>query len=195
VGRRRRPIDGHWIDRADSSPRVVGLTRANGGKQGDHRYPGGLGTHQGRDTGTHQGRDQGSGWGTDPGTNNPTKQLPNDAPSDASELQRGITCNSDGSRVRIGLGAAGTLHPAAFGRCPRPAGTTTRPKSARRQGRSSSAATPAPVTVRGRRAACGRSTLTPGRAGWSQGHWVGRSARPAATPPGEGAAAPADQRV
>jgi hypothetical protein len=40
------------------------------------RYPGGLGTHQGRDTGTHQGRDQGSAWGTDPGTGSPTKQFP-----------------------------------------------------------------------------------------------------------------------
>ena len=29
--------------------------------------------------------------------------------------------------AEIGLGAAGTLHPAAFGRCPLPAGTTTRP--------------------------------------------------------------------
>ena len=36
----------------------------------------------------------------------------------------------DGPGAEIGLGAAGTLHPAAFGRCPRPSGDTTRPDKA-----------------------------------------------------------------
>ena len=45
--------------------------------------------------------------------------------------------------AEIGLGAAGTLHPTAFGRCPHPAGTPTRPDRRRRQGRTSSPPAPA----------------------------------------------------
>ena len=44
------------------------------------------------------------------------------------------------SGAEIGLGAAGTLHSAAFGRCPHPAGTTIRPDRRRRQAHAYSAA-------------------------------------------------------
>jgi len=89
----------------------------------------------------------------------------------------------------IGLGAAGTLHPAAFGRCPRPAGIPPGPTDAgvkvgpprRRRRRLGTA---------GRRTGgCGGSTLTPGRAGWSR--WHGSGVPPSAQrhPPVEDAAA------
>ena len=67
--------------------------------------------------------------------------------------------------------------PAAFGRCPHPAGIPPGPTDARRQARTSSAAaSPSAGTARRRVAACGRSSLTRGRAGWSRKH--GRSFRP-----------------
>jgi hypothetical protein len=82
--------------------------------------------------------------------------------------------DGDGRRAEIGLGAAGTLHPAVFGRCPPPAGNTTRPDRRRRQARSSSAAGHRqPGRPGARLAACGRSSLTPGRAGWSRKHGSG----------------------
>jgi len=42
----------------------------------------------------------------------------------------------------------------------------------------------------GELAACGRSSLTPGRAGWSRGHGSGVPPSAQRHPPGEGAAAP-----
>jgi len=52
-----------------------------------------------------------------------------------------------------------------------------------------------PGRPEGRRAACGRSTLTPGRAGWSRGHRSGVPPDAQRHPPGEGAAARSDQRM
>jgi hypothetical protein len=52
---------------------------------------------------------------------------------------------------------------------PSPGGNTTRPDRRRRQARSSSAAAAGDLgRPEGRLAACGRSSLTPGRAGWSR---------------------------
>jgi hypothetical protein len=66
---------------------------------------------------------------------------------------------------------------------PSPGGHTTRPDRRRRQGRSSSAAARRPsATAPGPWAACGGSSLTPGRAGWSRGH--GSGVPPAAPRPG-----------
>jgi hypothetical protein len=45
-------------------------------------------------------------------------------------------------------------------------------------------------TARGQLAACGRSTLTPGRAGWSRGHGSGVPPDAQRHPPGEGVATP-----
>jgi hypothetical protein len=90
--------------------------------------------------------------------------------------------------AEICLGAAGDSAPGRVRPMPSPGGNT-RPDKHRRQGRSSSAAD-ADQLGRPERpvAACGRSSLTPGRAGWSRGHAFGRSALRAAAPPGEGAA-------
>ena len=79
---------------------------------------------------------------------------------------------------------------------PSPGGNTTRPDRRRRQGHSSSAAARRRAgTARGARAACGRSTLTPGRAGWSRGHRSGVPPDAQRHPPGEGAAVRSDQRM
>jgi hypothetical protein len=81
-----------------------------------------------------------------------------------------------------GLGSAsarpGTLRPVRVRPIPSPGGNTIRPENhVRRQGRFAS--------LRERL----RRPLTPDRAGWSRRPRVGRSARRAAPPPGEGAAA------
>ena len=74
---------------------------------------------------------------------------------------------------------------------PSPGGNTTRPDRRRRQARSSSAAGAGQLgRPGGRLAACGRSSLTPGRAGWSRGHGSGVPPSAQRHPPGEGAAAP-----
>ena len=97
---------------------------------------------------------------------NPTKQFHNRRAESAenSDLQLHVMVSPG---AYIGLGAAGTLHPAAFGRCPHPAGIPPGPTDAgvkvvppRRDanGGDGQAAT----------GGCGRSTLTPGRAGWSR---------------------------
>ena len=131
------------------------------------RYPGGLGTHQGRDTGTHQGRDQGSAPGTDSGTSSPTKQFQNRrsraAQTSGSELPLSVTVRGPGSASARPGPCTGRVRP-----MPSPGGNTTRPDRRRRQGRSSPAATPA--SWDGSTASGGRgcSTLTPGRAGWSR---------------------------
>src|SRR4029450_197596 len=49
------------------------------------RYPGGLGSPQGRETGTHQGGERGGCWGTDPGTQRPNQTIPSSALSAVSE--------------------------------------------------------------------------------------------------------------
>jgi hypothetical protein len=138
------------------------------------RYTSGLGTHQ--------GRDQGSGPGTDPGSQQPNQTIREAARSGQSRIAVRITHDGDGPGALIGLGAAGTLHPAAFGRCPHPAGNTTRPDRRRRQGRSSSPPTPAssdgPVADRRLRGI----HLDPGSGRMVPETRVGRSALRAAAP-------------
>jgi hypothetical protein len=102
------------------------------------------------------------------------------------ELCSMIAGDGDGPRARIGLGAAGTPAPGRVRPMPSPGGNY---HPARKRPASSSfllAATPAGGTVRWLTGGCGGSSLTPGRAGWSQRHWVGRSARRAAAPAGRG---------
>jgi hypothetical protein len=52
------------------------------------RYPGGLGTHQ--------GRDQGSRWGTDPGAQQPNQTIPKLVSSGDQRIAEGITADGEG---------------------------------------------------------------------------------------------------
>ena len=141
------------------------------------------GTHQGRGWGTHRGGIRGvirGPVGGGKGAENRRRS--------GRESRLGITpeiARRGGSwgrnRPRRGRDPApGRVRPMAS-----PGGNTTRHESARRQARSSSAARRRqPGRPGARRAACGRSSLTPGRAGWSPGHGSGRSALRAAAPAG-----------
>jgi hypothetical protein len=150
------------------------------------------GTHQGRGWGTHQGRDQGTPTGTDPGE----ARGPRNRCRAVRRAVRNYLGNSAAGRVR-GLDRPRRGRDPAPGRVrpmPSPGGNTTRPDSRRRQARSSSAAGAGQLgRPGGELAACGRSTLTPGRAGWSRGHGSGVPPSAQRHPPGEGAPAPADQ--
>jgi hypothetical protein len=162
---------------------------------GSSRSPTPGGTHQGRGWGTHQGRDQGTPRGTRSGGGQGSQKSPSSDQEDRSELHFGIV-RPGGSggrnrprrgrdpapgRVRPMPSPGGKYHPAREA----PGVKVVRPRPrCRRAG-----------TARGRLGGRGRSTLTPGRAGWSRGHGSGVPPAAQRHPPGEGAAAPADQRM
>ena len=170
----------------DGAPRSV-LTCGNRPSGGFPRYPGGLGTHQGRDPGTHQGRDTGRDPGTRQGTCSRTRrgapEFPARGRSGGSEFpparRRRPRWFGGQDRPRRGRGP---LAPAAFGRCPRPAGIPSGPKRrpASRALRVPSGAPSAPLDP-------GPGRMVPSSTGRA-------FRRRAATPPGEGAAAPAHRR-
>jgi hypothetical protein len=153
---------------------------------GGRRSPTPRGTHQGRGWGTHQGRDQGTPGGTDPGMHvrprnrrGASRRAPGIAPSNSTPGGRSRGRN----QPRRGRDPApGRVRP-----MPSPGGNTTRPESARRQARSSSAAGRRPAgtakwTTGGLRAL----QLDPGSGRMVPMTRVGRSARRAASPAGRG---------
>ena len=156
---------------------------------GDHRSPTPRGTHQGRGWGTHQGRDQGTLGG-------PIRGGPGGreiAVERSRRAARNCTGNSATGTVRGPKSASA-----------RP-GPCTRPRSAdalaRREYHPARQAPASRSFVLGRRRRpagtargpswrpAGRSTLTPGRAGWSRGHGSGVPPSAQRHPPGEGATA------
>ena len=131
VGRRRRP-DGLWTGQADSYV-AWRLTRANAPRPVITAPSHPLRDPSRGDQGTPGGPIQGSCR---------CQKITLDRTEGRSELHLGIARRRRPWGL-IGLGVAGTLHPAAFGRCPRPSGNTIRPDRRRRQGSFVPGATPA----------------------------------------------------
>jgi hypothetical protein len=134
------------------------------------------------------------------GSRDPSRELSPVSRNHAGAVRSGARRCMRNSTPETGQGSksasarAGTLHPAAFGRCPRPAGTTTRPETP--GVKLIPPRPPLPANRDSPRVAGGLRglQLDPGSGRMVPVTRVGRSPSAQRHPPGEGAAASADQR-